>query len=139
MRSRPVGARMVSYVAGGCLVAIFLAIAFFLPEDIRSTVTPSQTGTLVLVLLAALAVLNGIARSSVHTEADGIHVRNGYRTRVVGWDEVEGVSYRTGAPWATLARRDGDTHMLIAIQGTDGERAAQAVRDLRAEIAAHQA
>ncbi|MDO9380222.1 MAG: PH domain-containing protein [Nocardioidaceae bacterium] len=138
MSARPVGARMVAYVAGACLVAMFVAITVFLPADIRATVTISQSGTLFLCLVAALVVLHGIARSTVHTEADGVHVRNGYRTRVVAWDDVEGVSYREGAPWATLARHDGDTHMLIAIQGTDGARAAQAVRDLRREIAAHQ-
>jgi hypothetical protein len=57
---------------------------------------------------------------------------NGYRKREYEWPEIVGVHLPPGAPWATLDLSDGSTATALAIQGSDGERARRAVRDLRA-------
>ena len=39
-----------------------------------------------------------------------------------------------GAPWATLDLDDGTTVAAMGIQGSDGDRALQALRELRAVL-----
>ena len=41
-----------------------------------------------------------------------------------------------GAPWATLDLADGTTVPVMGIQGSDGQRARRAVRDLRTLVEA---
>ncbi len=62
---------------------------------------------------------------------------NGYRKRTYEWSQVIAVSLRRGAPWGTLDLSDGTTISLIGVQGSDGERARRAVREIRAAIAAN--
>lgn len=138
MTIRSIGARIVAYVAGACLVAIFVAIAVALPPEIREAFTVSQVVTLVLMLLATLAVLVGIARSSVQAGADGVQVLNGYRRHHVPWSQIRGIGFGRGSPWATLVLDDDRSIMMLAIQGSDGQRARDAVSQLRQDLAAHQ-
>ncbi len=136
MTVRPVGARVVAYVAGGCLIAMFAVIAVALSPEVRSGFTPSQVGTLVLMLAVVLAVLWGIARSTVRTDESGIHIRNGYRSHHVPWADARTVSFGGGTPWGVLETVDGASIAMIAIQGSDGQYARTAVQLLRTEIVA---
>ena len=83
------------------------------------------------------AAWNGLARSKVTATDTSLTVVNGYRKRVYEWSQVISVSLRRGAPWGTLDLSDGTTVSLIGVQGSDGERARKAVRELRATITAH--
>jgi hypothetical protein len=58
-------------------------------------------------------------------------VVNGYRRHELAWPQVVGVHLPPGAPWVTLDIADGTTVSAMGIQGSDGDRARRAVRDLR--------
>lgn len=137
MTFRPVGARIVACVAGGCLVAIFGAVAIALSPEIRAVFTVLQSGTLALILLAMLAILYGIARCRVVTDEQGIEIVNGYRRHRVAWDEIVDVSLGRGAPWGTVTTKDDRTYMLMGIQASDGRRASEAVWYIREQILEH--
>ena len=59
---------------------------------------------------------------------------NGYKRHVYDWAQVVAVRLPQGAPWATLDLADGTTMSVLAIQGSDGDRARAAVRGLRTLI-----
>ena len=125
---RPVGARVVAY--GGCvaLIAVTIVVGIALPPEIRFT--PFELVTLAFTLLGALVILHGIGRSYVRVDDDGIEVLNGYRRHRIPWAVMKGISMNRGAPWPTLVLQDDDRVMLFGIQGSDGDAASEAVRDL---------
>jgi len=137
MRFRPLGARIVAYVAGGCLVAMMVTVAIALSPEIRGQFTLPQTGTLVLFLLMLLAALWGIARSRVETDSRGVRITNGYRTHQVAWTESVDVSLGRGAPWGTLTTTDDRSLMMMGIQASDGRRAYDAIWTIREQIIEH--
>ncbi len=136
---RPLGARVVAVVASGCLVGIMGVLWAAMAPDVRATFTPLQTATLVLFLAGVLAVLFGIARTRVRADAAGLSIRNGYRSHQLTWAEVVSISLPRGAPWAVIDAADGSVVAVMAVQGSDGERARTAVGELRTRVAAHSA
>jgi hypothetical protein len=118
------------------LLAVIVAVWIALDADIRSQFTVFQRVTLVVMGLMLAAAYNSLVRSKVTATEGGLTVVNGYRKRVFEWSQVIGVSLRRGAPWATLDLSDGTTISVIAVQGSDGQRARRAVREIRATIAA---
>ena len=72
-----------------------------------------------------------LARSRVVAETDRLVVVNGYRRRDYEWAEVLAVHLPPGAPWAVLDLADGTSQSAMGIQGSDGDRARRAVRELR--------
>ena len=67
--------------------------------------------------------------------AEGLTVVNGYKTRRFEWNEVLAVQLRSGSPWAMLDLSDGTSVAAMGIQGSDGPRAVQQVREVRALVA----
>lgn len=134
MTYRPLGARIVAYAAAVSLAVVFGAVAIELPPEIKAVFTVSQIGTLVVMFGVVLAILWGIARSMVRTGDAGVDILNGYRRHRVPWDQVVDVSLRAGAPWGTLTTTDDRELMILAIQGSDGQRARSAVWTLREQI-----
>ena len=134
---RPHGVRIAIWVLGGMLVALVAAVWIGLGDDVRSQFTPFQRGTLVFMGILLFLTYNSLVRSKVTATEDGLTVVNGYRKRVFEWSQVISVSLRRGAPWGTLDLSDGTTSSVIGIQGSDGDRARRAVRELRATIEAH--
>ncbi|HEU4568362.1 MAG TPA: PH domain-containing protein [Marmoricola sp.] len=133
---RPFGARMAIFVFGGGLAAVFVAAAVLLADEVNAF-TAFQKVTVVFFVLLALACGWAIARCRITADERSVTVVNGYRRRVYEWPQVVDVSLRRGAPWAGLDLSDGTQISVVAIQGSDGPRAEQAVRELRALIAAH--
>ncbi len=132
---RPLGARVVALVGGGCLCAVMLVMWFAFPQSIRDGFKPIEVVTLVLSLLAALAVLYGIARTRVTSDDEGMLVLNGFREHRVSWVQVADISLSTGMPWALVRTTDGGRVAVIAVQGSDGDRAMAQVRLLRQRLA----
>ncbi|MGO4257515.1 PH domain-containing protein [Marmoricola sp. RAF53] len=128
---RPFGARMMGTVAGAMVLILFLAVWIAWGPDVRARFTPFQKGTLVFLGLIALGVWYALMRSRVTATEAGLTVVNGYRTRSYEWSQVLAVNLRRGAPWAGFDLADGTSISLIAIQGSDGQRAINAVRELR--------
>jgi len=125
---RPLGVRFIAYGAAVVILVIALVIGAAMPENI--VFRGVEIATLVLIYLAVVAVLHGIARSYVKASDDGLEIRNGYRRHVLPWSEIRGISMRAGAPWPTLVYGDDERIMMFALQGTDGSRTKQAINEL---------
>ncbi len=131
---RPLGPRIAGAVAGGALLVITLFLWISFDEETREAVTPFQRGTVVFLGLIGFACLYALIRSRVDAEMDRLIVVNGYRRHEYEWAQVIGVHLPPGAPWVTLDLADGNTVSAMGIQGSDGARAKQAVRQLRALV-----
>ena len=134
---RPFGARIAAWVLGGMLIALVVVVWVALDAEIRAQFTTLQRITLVLMAGLLFGVYNALVRSRVSATDAGLTVVNGYRKRSYEWSQVIGVSLRRGAPWGTLDLSDGTTISLIGVQGSDGDRARKAIREIRAAIAAN--
>jgi hypothetical protein len=132
---RPFGARVAATVFGGMLLVLVIATWIAWGPDIRSRFTVFQKSTLVFIGLLGFACWFALVRSRVSVDEQGVTVVNGYRTRVLEWSQVVAVNLRRGAPWAGLDLSDGTSISMLAIQGSDGDRAIRAVRELRRLVA----
>jgi len=131
---RPYGARIAATVGGVGLVAVCLVAWLAFPADIRAQFTPFQKLTMLFLFGLAFAAWFALVRSRVVAEDTRLVVVNGFRTHPYAWAEVVSISLVRGAPWATLDLADGTTVSALAIQGSDGARARNAVRQIRALI-----
>ena len=129
---RPFGARIAASVGGACLLTVCLVAWFGFSAEIRAQFTPFQKQTMVGLFGIAFLAWFALVRSRVVAEEDRLVIVNGYRTHVYEWAEVVSITLVRGAPWATLDLADGTTMSALAIQGSDGDRARVAVRQLRA-------
>ena len=134
---RPLGVRIAVWVLGSMLLALLVAVWIGIGEDTRSEFTLFQRGTLVLMVLLIFGCWYALVRSCVKATSVGLTVVNGYRTRSYEWSQLISVSLRRGAPWGTLDLSDGTTVSLVGVQGSDGQRARRAIREIRATINAH--
>jgi hypothetical protein len=131
---RPFGVRMAVFVFGGLLLAVVVAIWVAFPPEIRAKFTVFQISTVIALGLGFAALGWGLARSRVEARESGMRVVNGYRVHDYEWSEVVAISLRPGAPWAELDLSDGTTVSAVGIQGSDGQRAREQVRQLRALV-----
>jgi hypothetical protein len=132
---RPFGVRPVGLIAGLGLLAVCVAAWIALGEDIRSRFTPFQKGTLLALGCLGAAVWYALLRSRLSASADDVAVVNGFRARHYDWAQIVAVRLRRGAPWAEMDLSDGTTIPVMAIQGSDGDRAKNAVREFRRTLA----
>jgi hypothetical protein len=128
---RPFGVRMAGTVLGVGLLLVCALTWIGFDAETQARFTTFQRGTVVAVGLGGFAAWFALVRSRVVAEAERLVVVNGYRRREFAWAQVVAVHLPPGAPWATLDLADGTTVAAMGIQGSDGTRARQAVRDLR--------
>ena len=128
---RPLGVRLAVLFFGGLLLIVCAFAWFGLDASIRDRFTLFQRATLVFLGLLAGSVAYALARSRVVAEADRLVVVNGFRRRELEWAEIVAIHLPAGAPWATLDLADGTTASVLALQGSDGDRARAAVRAIR--------
>lgn len=128
---RPLGPRIVATVLSIGMLVILATAWISLGAETRAKFTPFQIGTIFFFVIAGGVVLHALTRSRVTATRDGLTVVNGYRKREFAWAEVISVNLPPGAPWVTLDLSDGRTVSAMGIQGSDGERSRQAVRDIR--------
>jgi hypothetical protein len=131
---RPFGARIAVIFFGTMLVVICAFAWFGFDPEVRARFTLFQRSTLVALGLLAGSVGHALARSRVVASESGLLVVNGYKRHDYEWAEVISIHLPPGAPWATIDLADGTTASLLAIQGSDGDRARDAVRALRSII-----
>jgi hypothetical protein len=134
---RPYGARIAGSVLGGLLLVLVVAVWFAWGSDVRARFTFFQRSTLVAMGLIGFTVLYALMRSRVTADDAGVTVVNGYRRRAFEWSQVVGVNLRRGAPWAGMDLSDGTSISMLGIQGSDGQRAVRAIRELRGALAVH--
>jgi hypothetical protein len=136
--------RRLRLAAASFSASLSAASAFgwvLLPQSLRDTFSLSQRVTLLLILAGLIGAMVALASSSVRVDADGMRVRNGLRTHLVGWDQVHKILLRRGDPWAIALIKpedrpfevdlDAEKRQLMGIQASDSERSAAAVADLR--------
>ena len=131
---RPLGVRVAGAVLGGGLLLVCALAWIGFDAETRARFTAFQRGTLVFFGLLAFSVWFALVRSRVVAETARLIVVNGYKRREFEYAEVVGVHLPPGAPWVTLDLADGSTVSAMGIQGSDGGRAKQAVRELRAVV-----
>jgi hypothetical protein len=128
---RPFGVRMAGTVLGVGLLLVCVLTWVGFDAETQAKFTTFQRGTVVAVGLGGFAAWFALVRSRVVAETERLVVVNGYRRREFAWAQVLAVHLPPGAPWATLDLADGTTVAAMGIQGSDGTRARQAVRELR--------
>jgi hypothetical protein len=134
-RYRPFGARLAAAAAGIVLTAAVCFLWLMLPAEIQADFTAFDRLTLLGFFVAMLVVLFAVGRSSATADEDGLTVVNGYRTHRYRWAEIVKVSLSAHRPWALIDLADGETMSVLAIQGSDGDRAVRSVRELAKVLA----
>jgi hypothetical protein len=124
---RPLGARLAVWFFGGMLAIVCVAGWIAVGADVRARVTFYQQATVVLFAAMAVAVAWGLVRCRVTATTSGLEVVNGYRSHRYEWAEVLAIP--------TLDLADGTSRPALGIQASDGDRARQAVRELRILLA----
>ena len=131
---RPIGVRIAGFAAGSLLLILALGAWFALPPEVRDDFSKFQRFTMTALTLGAYVGGYAVLRSRVTAEDTRLVVVNGYKRREFEYAEILAVHLPPGAPWVTLDLADGTTVSAMGIQGSDGPRAHQAVRQLRALI-----
>ena len=129
---RPLGPRMAGILFGSALAIVCVVTWFTFDAETRAKFTVFQISTILFLAGLAAVAMNALVRSRVVGTREGLVVINGYKRRELDWAEVVAVRLPQGAPWATLDLSDGTTVPAMGIQGSDGARAHQAVREVRA-------
>lgn len=131
---RPLGVRFAVIGLGLMLLVVCAAAWFGFDQSVRDRFTLLQR--LTLGVMGAGFATSGwaLARARVTAELESLVVVNGFRTRRLAWEEVLAIHLTEGAPWATLDLADGTTISAMAFQGSDGRRARDGVRQVRALI-----
>lgn len=131
---RPFGVRIAVIGVGLMLFAVCAAAWFGFDDATRDKFNILQRLTL-LGMGAGFATIGwALCRARVTAEMEALVVVNGFRTRQLDWKEVVAIHLPHSAPWATLDLADGTTISATAFQGSDGERARDGVRQVRALI-----
>ena len=127
--------RATLVMAVGLTAVLVFAAAIgwqLLPANIQVLFTGEQLATLVFFILVMIAVMLGIALSTVRADAEGLVVGNGPRRHRIPWSQIEGFRFTAHDPWAyVLITQEPGSRPLIALQRVDGDRARAAVDDLR--------
>ena len=137
--------RRVRILAGVTVVALCTLTVvgwFALPRNTRQLFTVSELLTLLALLAVLVGVVVGVAASSVRADEAGLQIRNGLHRYQVPWGRVHKIILRGGDPWAQLLLipadgsefridLDAEKRLLMGIQAVDGDRAKQAVEELR--------
>ncbi len=136
---RPLGPRIVGIAVTFALVAVVAVGWFSFDAETRGKFTWFQRGTLVFFGLLYLTLMMALIRSRAVAYADRLVVVNGYRRHEYAWPQIVAARLPPGAPWVTLDLADGETASVLAIQGSDGNRARVALRELKSLVAASSA
>jgi hypothetical protein len=132
---RPLGVRLAMLFFGGLLAVVCVAAWVAVGAEVRDDVTPYQEATLLMIAAMAMAVAWGLVRCRLTATTSGLQVVNGFRTHRYEWAEVLAVHMPSGAPFPTLDLADGTSRTTLGIQASDGDRARQAVLELRLLLA----
>lgn len=128
---RPFGARIAASVGGFGLLAVCLVCWFAFDDSVRAEFTVFDKLTMFAIFLMAFAAWWALIRSRVVAETGRLVVINGFRRHEYDYAEILAIHLSRGAPWAVLDLSDGTSMSALALQGSDGDRARTAVRQIR--------
>lgn len=132
---RPVGVRVAAIFFGVTLAVVCIFAWLGLDQAVKDKFTFLQFATMALMGLGILAGGHSLGRARVTASVDGLVVVNGYRTHHLAWESITKISLPSGAPWARVTLTDGTQVSLTALQTADGNRSADAVREIRTLLA----
>ncbi len=132
---RPFGPRMAAAIFGIVLVGAFAWLWVGFDQGTKDSVGFLQKATVIGFILLGLILMNALARSRVTARESGLTIINGYRKHELAWSEVGAVKFPQGAPWPHLLQSEDEKLSLMGIHASDGQRAAIAIRELRAVVA----
>jgi Bacterial PH domain len=121
-----------AYGAAALILAAHIIVGVLL--KIRSTGVIFQTADQVAIAMLGAVIAGGVllfARPRLRVGASGVAVRNLLGYRLIPWSEVVDVSFHRGARWARVDLPDDEYVPAMAIQAVDGERAVEAMDQVR--------
>ncbi|WP_237706609.1 PH domain-containing protein [Kribbella flavida] len=127
----------VTAAMAASMLAIFGVIWFRLPDESRATFTLFQRLTLLAFFGTVLYLLYRMATVRVTAYADGLRVRNVFRSYDYPWTAVKVLRFKPGDPWLQLFDADGNRLGILAVQASEGDRATAAAKQLAAIARAH--
>ncbi|WP_182376117.1 PH domain-containing protein [Nocardioides sp. WS12] len=126
---------MAAAIFGIVLVGAFAWLWVGFDQGTKDSVGFLQKATVIGFILLGLILMNALARSRVTARESGLTIINGYRKHELAWSEVGAVKFPQGAPWPHLLQSEDEKLSLMGIHASDGQRAAIAIRELRAVVA----
>ncbi|MDO5626864.1 MAG: PH domain-containing protein [Mobilicoccus sp.] len=119
---RPRRGRIVPVVVGVGVLAVFTAMAVFVPGQAMQKDDWALSDRLMLFFIgvATAMFLSRFAFIKAVPTREGITVRNLFITRRLAWADVVRLQFGGGSPWAYLDTWDTETVPLMAIQKADG-------------------
>ena len=133
----PVIIAMMAVVMGACIFAVFGVIWFRLDDESRATFSWFQRLTLLAFFGAILWLLYRMATLRVSAYEDGLQVRNVFKSYRFSWDDVKALRFNPGDPWLQLFDADGNRTGVLAVQASEGGKAAAAAKQLAAIARSH--
>lgn len=130
--ARPRKVRVIAAIVAVVLLALFTVAGLLMLRTHTGAYfrLSDQLAMIGIGLFLAAGAL-WFTRPRVRADAGGVEVRNMLGARRFRWEDVEGVSFPDGSPWARLELPDDEYVPLVAIQAIDGEHAVTAMRELR--------
>jgi hypothetical protein len=133
-RKSRIGAWFGAIVFAGSFIALSFTLGVTTPGG--GAVHPADHAAMIGIGLIGAGLILVFLRLRVRADAEGIEVRNIIRTTRVPWAVVEDVSLPRRMQWAVLTIADDEEIPILAVQASDKERAAEAIRGLRAWLEA---
>lgn len=131
---RPRRARIFCYAVAALCLIVLTVVAVILPDDgARPWNLPSRIGVVAVGIPIAL-FLHRHANVRIIARDDGLEVINLFNRHRLQWGEVLAVRLRQGDPWPFLDLSNGETIAAMGIQGSDGDSAPVAARQLAALV-----
>jgi hypothetical protein len=133
---------MIAWVAAAVTVVFFAVIATALTGSTGEGAAAFQRGDQAAMIGLGLAFGLGIltfARPRLEADARGVKIKNMIGGYELPWEVVRTVRFDRNSAWASLELADDDVVAVMAIQRADKQHAVEAVRHLRAMLAANQA
>lgn len=143
VRARPRRLTLVCRLGAGVVVTSFAVVAAALGTSRgdgggAAFGLGDQIAMVGLGLFLAAGFLS-LTRPRVVADRHGVRIRNIVGGYTLPWGIVHAVRFGAGAPWASLVLADDDTIAVMAVQAADKDLAIDAVRGMRALLAAHRA
>ena len=131
---KPRKSRIGAWIGAIMFAGSFIALSFSLGARTEGggAFHPADQAAMIGLGLLGAGIILSFLRLRVHADERGIEVRNVLTTTRLPWEVVVDVSLPAKVQWATLELADDDEVSIMAIQITDKERAAAAIRHLRA-------
>ncbi|SNC59334.1 PH domain-containing protein [Kytococcus aerolatus] len=112
--------RWMAMVAAVAMVVVFSMIGWEASSwNLPDRIAAALAGVAIASFLWRYAMIRAVPDRS------GMTVRNLFTTQRVEWDQVTGVRFSPGDPWARLTRRGDEELAVMAIQAADGRSSEQ--------------